>query len=100
MIFDTMARVITKDKNIIYITRYSFIVNFLVHFSLYVNGLLTAKLLSHFIIVRGIPFIIILITNIFLIDGLIKKSRRKKEMTSDSAESQMHENNNFEYSRR
>ena len=42
--------------------------------------------LPYFIIVRGIPFIIILITNIFLIDGLIKKSRRKKEMTSDSAE--------------
>jgi hypothetical protein len=47
MIFDTMGRVITKDKNIIYITRYSFIVNFLFHFSLYFNGLLIAKLLSH-----------------------------------------------------
>ena len=29
------------------------------------------------IIVRGIPFIIILITNIFFSDGLIKNSRRK-----------------------
>ena len=39
-----------------------------------------------FIIVRGIPFVLILITNILLIDGLIKNSRRKQEMTSDSAE--------------
>jgi len=41
---------------------------------------------SYFIIVRGIPFVIILITNILLIDGLIKNSRWKHEMTSDSAE--------------
>jgi hypothetical protein len=31
----------------------------------------------YFIIVRGITFVIILITNIFLSDGLIKNSRRK-----------------------
>lgn len=41
---------------------------------------------TYFIIVRGIPFVIILITNILLIDGLIKNSRRKQKMTSDSAE--------------
>ena len=40
----------------------------------------------YFIIVRGIPCVIILITNIFLIDGLTRNSRRKQEMTSDSAE--------------
>ena len=40
----------------------------------------------YFIIVHEIPCVIILITNIILIDGLIKTSRRKQEMTSDSAE--------------
>ena len=40
----------------------------------------------YFIIVRGIPFVMILITNMFLINGLIRKSRRKQEMTSDSVE--------------
>ena len=40
----------------------------------------------YFIIVQEIPFVIILITNIFLIEGLIENSRRKQEMTSDSAE--------------
>ena len=40
----------------------------------------------YFIIVRGFPCVIILIINIFLIDGLIKNSRRKQEMTSDNAE--------------
>ena len=40
----------------------------------------------YFIIVQEIPFVIILITNIFLIEGLIENSRRKREMTSDSAE--------------
>jgi hypothetical protein len=38
---------------------------------------------AYFIIVPEIPFVIILITNIFLIDGLNKKSWRKQEMTSD-----------------
>jgi hypothetical protein len=40
----------------------------------------------YFIIVRGIPFVIILTTNNFLIDGLNENSRRKQEMTSDSTE--------------
>ena len=40
----------------------------------------------YFIIVRGIPFVMILITNMFLINGLIRKSRRKQEMTSNTVE--------------
>ena len=40
---------------------------------------------QYFIIVRGIPFVIILITHI-LLDGLMKNSKRKQEMTPDSAE--------------
>ena len=34
----------------------------------------------YFIIVQEIPFVIILITNIFLIEGLIENSRQKQEM--------------------